>query len=179
MSMDITAPKPESLSSIPTALLTRLLVEDFIYREAALLDAWAIDEWFALFTDDSSYEVTPPGVDDADNILRTNVYFLIGDDHKRLEHRIARLSKPNAHVESPRSKVRHVYSNIIVAEDRGTDLTAYANFITFRTKRGTIEYFGRIRFVLVRSGSSFMIHNKRVMMDIDALVPQGKVSILL
>jgi len=165
--------------NIPERLLTRLCVEDFIFREAALLDAWEIDAWLALFAEDGSYEVTPPGVDGPDEISRETVYFLIGDDRKRLEHRISRLSKPNAHVESPRSKVRHVYSNVVVAEDGGGEVTAYANFITFRTKRGTIEYFGRIRFVLARVGEGFMIRNKRVMMESDALVPQGKVSILL
>ncbi len=163
----------------PAALLTRLQVEDFIYREAALLDSWNIEAWLALFAEDSAYEVTPPGVEDPDRISRESAYFLIGDDRKRLGHRVARLGQPDAHVESPRSKVRHVYSNVIIAEDDADEVRAYANFITFRTKRGTIEYFGRIRFVLARRDGSFLIRNKRVMMDIDALVPQGKVSILL
>ena len=87
----------------PALLLTRLQVEDFIYREAALLDAWKIEEWLALFAPESSYEVTPPGAENPDDLSRQQAYFLIGDDRKRLEHRISRLGKPDAHVETPRS----------------------------------------------------------------------------
>jgi p-cumate 2,3-dioxygenase beta subunit len=165
--------------SIPNSLLTRLLVEEFVYREAQLLDAWALDDWFALFAPGSCYEVTPPGVDHSDLISRSEVYFLIGDDHTRLEHRIKRLKRPNAHAEAPRSKLRHCYSNVMVAEDDGASLTAYVNFNTFRTKRGTTQYFGRIRFKLTRVDGTFAIASKRVMMDMDTLVPQGRVSILL
>jgi p-cumate 2,3-dioxygenase beta subunit len=164
---------------LPQSLLTRLRVEEFVYREAALLDEWQLDEWLELFDADGSYEVTPPGVNHAEDISRSEVYFLIGDDHKRLEHRIKRLKRPNAHAEVPRSKVRHLYSNVVVADDDGSELTAHVNFNTFRTKRGTVQYFGRIRFRLRCVEDSFRIANKRIMMDIDTLVPQGRVSILL
>lgn len=169
----------ENAVALPEGLVTRLLVEDFVYREAALLDAWRLDEWLELFTDDCGYEVTPPGVDGPEGLSRAEVYFLIGDDRKRLEHRIKRLKRPNAHVEAPRSKVRHLYSNVVIDEDDGSDLVAHLNFITFRTKRGTVQYFGKIRYDLVRSNGSFLIRNKRIMMDMDNLVPQGRVSILL
>ena len=35
----------------------RLDVEAFLYDEAALLDAWRLDDWLALFTRDARYEV--------------------------------------------------------------------------------------------------------------------------
>src|SRR5207253_10818569 len=37
--------------------ITRAEVEDFLYHEAALLDAWKLDEWLALLTDDATYRV--------------------------------------------------------------------------------------------------------------------------
>ena len=170
----------EGIVPMPRRLITRLEVEDFLYREAELLDTWQLDAWLALYTDDCVYEVTPPGVENADIISRAEVYFLIGDDRKRLEHRVIRLKRPNAHAEAPRSKVRHIYSNVVIAEDDGEEVTAYVNFLTFRTKRGTVEYFGRIRFELVREGAgAFRVRCKRVMMDMDNLVPQGRVSIIL
>ena len=35
----------------------RLDVEEFLYAEAALLDAWRLDDWLELFTADARYEV--------------------------------------------------------------------------------------------------------------------------
>jgi p-cumate 2,3-dioxygenase beta subunit len=32
-------------------------VEDFLFREAELLDNWQLDEWLALFTEDARYVV--------------------------------------------------------------------------------------------------------------------------
>jgi Small subunit of phenylpropionate dioxygenase len=36
-------------------LLLEREVEDFIAREAAMLDEWRLDEWLGLFTDDGRY----------------------------------------------------------------------------------------------------------------------------
>ena len=35
----------------------RAQVEDFLYHEAALLDAWRLDEWLELLTEDATYRV--------------------------------------------------------------------------------------------------------------------------
>jgi 3-phenylpropionate/cinnamic acid dioxygenase small subunit len=57
---------------------------------------------------------------------------------------------------------------------------ATANCLVFRTKnRITSHYPGTIRYVLVRDGESFLIRSKRVALDLEALIPQGKVSIIL
>ena len=42
-------------------LLRRLEVEDFLYREAALLDDWKLKEWLDLFSPRARYEVAPTG----------------------------------------------------------------------------------------------------------------------
>jgi p-cumate 2,3-dioxygenase beta subunit len=35
-------------------VVTRAEVEDFLYREAALLDEWQLDEWQSLLTEDAA-----------------------------------------------------------------------------------------------------------------------------
>ncbi len=37
--------------------IARAEVEEFLYREAELLDDWNLDEWIALFTEDARYYV--------------------------------------------------------------------------------------------------------------------------
>lgn len=164
--------------SLPSSLVTRLLVEEFVYREAALLDEWRLDDWLALFTDACAYEVTAPNIEEPETISRQDAYFLIGDDRHRLEHRIARMKRPTAHVEYPRSKTRHLYANVLVTKEDDAQVEASVHFLTLRTRRGTSEYFGKILFRLERSDDGFRIASKRVIMDIDTLV-QGRVSIFL
>lgn len=156
-------------------------VEQFLYHEAALLDEWKLDEWLALYAPDCRYEVTPLGEDDPASLSPATTYFLISDDRERLEARVTRMKSPAAHVESPRSRTRHLYSNVRVTEDRGGSLVAWLNFHTFRNRnRQTFGYMGAIRCELLRtSGEGFLVRAKRVMLDMDALIPQGKVSIFL
>lgn len=165
---------------VKSRLETQIAVEQFLYAEAALLDAWDLDGWLALFTLDCKYEVTPTGIDKPFEIETRSTLFLIGDNRERLEQRVIRLKKPTAHVEFPKSKTRHLYANVRIVEDDGDRLVAMANFCTFRTKnKVTTHYPGSIRFILQRDGDGFRIRGKRVVLDLEALIPQGKVSIIL
>jgi p-cumate 2,3-dioxygenase beta subunit len=162
------------------ALLRRVQVEDFLYREAALLDDWKLKEWLALFSPGARYEVAPTGEADAATMSSAESLFLVADDRERLEQRVIRLRKPQAHAEYPHSRVRHLYSNVRILEDSDDRIEVNSNFVTFRTKRGvTATYMGWHRWLLVRAGDDFLIELKRTILDLDGLVPQGKVSLLL
>ncbi|MBD3761662.1 aromatic-ring-hydroxylating dioxygenase subunit beta [Sphingomonadaceae bacterium G21617-S1] len=168
------------VQELPRRLITRLTVEDFLYREAALLDAWKLDEWLALFDLEGSYEVTPVGIKDPETVSRAVAYFLVGDDYERLQQRIVRLQKPSAHVEWPRSETRHCYTNVIVEDENDTDVRLRCNFITRRMKRGVTEYCGTNLFHLVRAGDDFKIKAKRVILAQDVpYLHQGTVSMIL
>jgi p-cumate 2,3-dioxygenase beta subunit len=161
-------------------LLLRLAVEDFIYREAALLDDWNLKDWLKLFAADTRYEVAPTGDPEAGTLSSAEAFFLVADDRERLEQRVIRLQKPQAHAEYPHSRVRHLYSNVRILAATDRTVEAVSNFATFRTKRGiTATYMGWHKWVLVRDGDSFLIERKRTVLDLDGLVPQGKVSLLL
>lgn len=161
-------------------LLLRLQVEDFLYLEAALLDEWNLKHWLTLYGANARYEVAPTGDPEAGTLLSSESLFLIADDRERLEQRVIRLLKPQAHAEYPHSRVRHLYSNVRITGYSNPTVEAVSNFATFRTKRSiTATYMGWHKWVLVRSGDSFLIQLKRTILDLDGLVPQGKVSLLL
>ena len=161
-------------------LLLRLQVESFVYQEAALLDAWRLKDWLALFTDDGRYEIAPTGDPEAATLAASEALFLVADDRARLEQRVIRLLKPSAHAEYPHSRVRHLYSNVRVTAHNDELLEATVNFVTFRNKRGiTAIYMGEHLWRLLRHADGFRIQLKRCVLDLDALVPQGKVSLLL
>ena len=54
----MSAPEQEMMRE---TLLLRLEVEDFLYREAALLDEWNLKEWIKLFAPETRYEIAPTG----------------------------------------------------------------------------------------------------------------------
>jgi p-cumate 2,3-dioxygenase subunit beta len=155
-------------------------VQEFLFTEAALLDDWLIDEWLELFTDECRYEIAPTGIREGFSLSPQENFFYVVDDRQRLEQRVLRLHKPNAHVEYPHSRTRHLYSNVRVVAEDGDMLTAMASFATYRTKhRETQVYPGSARYLLLRTGEGLRIKEKRVVLDLDALIPQGKLSILL
>jgi p-cumate 2,3-dioxygenase beta subunit len=168
------------MTTLTDKLLLRLRVEDFLYAEAALLDAWRLKDWLQLFTADCRYEIAPLADPEAATLSPTEALFLVADDRERLEQRIVRLMKPSAHAEYPHSRTRHIVSNarILGESVSGIDVSAY--FVAFRNKRGTTNtYMGEQHYQLQTTGDSFLIKSKRSMLDLDSLVPQGKVSLIL
>jgi p-cumate 2,3-dioxygenase beta subunit len=156
----------------------RMQVEDFLYAEAELLDEWRLAEWLTLFTEDAVYQV--PATDLDDDAQPDDNLFYIADDHARLKERVIRLEKRGAHAEQPRSKTRHLVTNIRVSELPDGDVAARAAFVVYRAKGGLLDAFvGHSRYTLSPDGPSFRIRAKRCALDMDGLKPQGRISILL
>ncbi len=161
-----------------THTITRGEVEEFLYREAQLLDRWQLDEWLALFADDAVYHV--PTIGSAPACTPDNTLFYIADDHARLRERVVRLSKKSAHVEWPRSRTRHLVSNVLIDGRCGDELQVSAAFAVYRFKNSAADvYVGTYSYRLVPVDGGLRIREKRSMLDMDALRPHGRVSILL
>jgi p-cumate 2,3-dioxygenase beta subunit len=153
--------------------VTRAEVEDFFYREAALLDAWKLDEWLELLAEDATYRV--PSNDRPDSDPKSTL-FMIADDMRRIRARVARLKDPHAHAESPRSRTRRMISNVRIT---GRDpLTAEANFIIhrFRGNDDVRQYVGRYRYVLT---PEMKIRSREAVLDAMELGALGTVSFIL
>ncbi len=161
-----------------SSIITRAEAEDLLFEEADLLDQWKLEQWLALYTDDASYLVPstdlPPGADPA------RALFYIADDRERLNQRIVRLMKKSAHSEYPRSRTRHLVSNVRVGAALNGETPVSAAFVTFRTKGGiTDTYMGRLLYRLKRIDGQLRIREKRCELDLDGLRPHGRVSIIL
>lgn len=100
--------------------VTREQVEDFMFLEAEMLDEWRLKEWLGLFTADGGYYV--PTTDSAPNASPDNALFYVADDRFRLEQRVERLLKRTAHAEFPKSKTRHLVSNVRIRARRDDEL---------------------------------------------------------
>jgi p-cumate 2,3-dioxygenase subunit beta len=159
-------------------LVTRAQVEDFLYREAALLDEWRLDAWQELLTDDACYYV--PSNDQPQSDHR-HALFLIADDRERIRQRIIRVQDPNCHAEYPKSRTRRMIANVRILGVEGDLINVAANFVCYRFRRyeRVREYVGAYRYLLRRVGDGFRIKERRVLIDAHELGSLGSVSFIL
>lgn len=158
--------------------VTRDQVEDFMFLEAEMLDEWRLKEWLGLFTADGCYYV--PTTDSAPNASPDDSLFYVADDRFRLEQRVERLLKKTAHAEYPRSKTRHLVSNVRIRSRKDDELQVGAAVLTYRTKMGLTEtYIGSYRYRIAVTPEGLRIREKRCVLDMDGLKPNGRISIIL
>jgi p-cumate 2,3-dioxygenase subunit beta len=159
-------------------LLLRLAVEHFLWEEAAYLDTWRLDEWLALFDEDSRYVV--PATDVPDGSADRDM-MMIDDDVNRLKARVARLKSRYAHSEFPYSRTRHLISNVRLLRVAADEVEVEAAFIVYRTRLGGVAlYVGIYRYILARQrDGDFKIRQRRAQLDLESLRDHGTVSFIL
>jgi 3-phenylpropionate/cinnamic acid dioxygenase small subunit len=158
-------------------------VEQFLFREARLLDEGKFRDWLSLLADDIRYwmpsmgrryrawskAITLINADHcADREFASESELAILDESKEsLERRIARLESGMAWAEDPPSHTCHIISNVAVTEgDPDTQLTVHSNFILYRT-RGEAEqdfYVGRRQDLLRRAGGDWRIAYRKILL---------------
>ena len=158
--------------------VTRVEVEDLLYREAALLDEWRLEEWLTLLTDDAGYYVPPNDHPEGDH---RSTLFILADDIVRIRERVKRLMSPECHAEYPHSRTRRVIGNVRIVSDDGDLITVAANFVCHRYRRHERirEYTGGYRYILKRVGSELRIQERRVVIDAHELGSLGSLSFIL
>src|SRR6476620_4326493 len=133
-------------------------VEQFLYREADLMDEHRYDEWLALWTDDALYWV-PSGRDDLDPKREIS---LIYDDRVRLQVRITRLKSGFAHAQEQKSRMRRLVSNLVIKEAEQGEIVASSNFLLTELRRGKQDIFaGRTIHRLRPYNDSFKLVSKK------------------
>ncbi|OGA24833.1 MAG: hypothetical protein A3I02_12490 [Betaproteobacteria bacterium RIFCSPLOWO2_02_FULL_67_26] len=165
-------------SKAKAAAATRQQVEDFLYEEAALLDAWRLDDWLELLTDDAVYNV--PSNDRPDGDSRDTL-FIIADDIRRIRARVTRLKDKSAHAEYPPSRTRRMISNVRIVERNGAALNVEASFIVhrFRRNEGIRAYVGHYRYELRLEGKQLKIARREAVIDSMELGSLASVSFIL
>ncbi len=156
----------------------RAEIEEFLYREAALLDEWRLEEWLGLLTEDAIYRVPPNDAPDGDP---ADTLFIIADDIARIRGRVKRLMSPEAHAEHPKSRTRRMISNVRITGRDGDHLDVAANFVVYRFRRDQRvgEYVGRYAYRLRIDDRSLRIAERQAVLDSEELGGLGSVSFIL
>jgi p-cumate 2,3-dioxygenase beta subunit len=157
--------------------ISRQQVEEFLYTEAALLDAWQLGDWLLLFDEDAKYEVPCNDAPDGDP---AHDLMLIDDNYARLASRVDRLNSRHAHREYPHSRTNHQVFNVRVQDLSADELVVNASFTVWRFRAGrTSCYVGQYHYRLRRSAGGFRIVAKRAELDMTDLRSVGDVAIIL
>ena len=158
--------------------LTRVEAEDFLILEASLLNEWRLEEWRKLFTEECRYLV--PNTSGDPYASPESSLYLIADDGHHLTERVKRLGKKTAHAEYPRSRTRRLISNVRFLERKPERVKVESSFITYRSSQGVTDtFFGRHEHCLVEQLGALRIEEKRTILDMEALRPQGRLSIIV
>jgi 3-phenylpropionate/cinnamic acid dioxygenase small subunit len=167
-------------------------VEQFLYREARLLDERRFHEWLTLFTDDVHYWMAARSnryprsskaiaILDADRYAEEDLagadeFGLFDEDIKTLTARVARLDTGMAWAEDPPSRTRHLITNIEVAAGASeSEVTVHCNFIVYRSRGETEQDFyvgarqDRLRWV----DGAWKIANRRMILDQNVLTAKN------
>jgi 3-phenylpropionate/cinnamic acid dioxygenase small subunit len=149
-----------------------LEIEQFLYREARLLDERKFNEWLALFTDDIRYWMPVLStVERGEREVATGREMAHFDDNKiTLGIRVRRLFTGSAHAEEPQSRTRHFVSNVEV-EGEGAEITVHSNFIVYRTRLETDEdwFVGKRVDTLRKAEGGWKIAKRVMQLDLTVL----------
>lgn len=160
-------------------MLLTFEVEEFLYREAGLLDERRLDEWLALCTDDIHYWMpirrTTTAKEIANEFTKPGGMAFFDDDKNTLGLRVQRLQVGRAWAEDPPSRTRHVVTNVRILGVAGNDITAASNFMLYRTRLNSEEdsWIGRREDVLRREAGALKLARRYIYLDQTVILAQN------
>ena len=154
-------------------------IEQFYYREAALLDRREFTIWLTLLADDLRYfmplRMSRMNRFEKKEFSDDNEFASFDDDIVAMRGRVRKLMTDVSWSENPASKTRHIVSNVIVelGEEVGTYNISSA-FVTYRNRaeRQVDIWTGERRDVIRRANNpyGFQIAKRTIIVDQSTLL---------
>ncbi|MCZ6764500.1 MAG: aromatic-ring-hydroxylating dioxygenase subunit beta [Alphaproteobacteria bacterium] len=148
-------------NAMPVSADTQRAVEQFLYRQAEILDERRWDEWLDCFTADGIYWM-PAAADQEAGAGQPNIFY---EDHYLMDMRIRRVEHPYAHSQAAGHRTSHVVSNVIIeSEDEATgDLVVRSRFHMVEYRLDDQRYFGgKYTHTLKKTDDGYKIQLQRV-----------------
>jgi 3-phenylpropionate/cinnamic acid dioxygenase small subunit len=173
-------------SAAIASLLLQREVEDFLYREAELLDARRFDEWLALFTEDARYWMpmrrNVPSEDRDREFTREGADVNWFDEGKdTLARRVAQLGTGLHWAEEPPSRICHMVSNVQILhasparEAAPSEVAVRCRFLVYRNRVETETdlLVGKREDTLRRVDGAWKIARRMVVLDQGVLLAKN------
>ena len=142
-------------------------VEQFLYREARLLDAQKWNEWLDLYSPDAVFwvpAVTMDGTHTSDPETSLNFIYIAG--RAGLEARAFRVASGGSLASNPLPRTRHLVTGVMIDEDGPDAVKAFANIqsVAFCEARSQQILTSSCEYVLRKQDGGFRIAQKKVML---------------
>ncbi|MAZ64008.1 MAG: hypothetical protein CL895_07130 [Dehalococcoidia bacterium] len=163
-------------------------VEQFLYREARLLDSRQFRRWIDLLADDlrywipmrsNRYSAASKSISildgsryEEDDLSKESDQAFMDEDKGSLRRRVDRLDTGMAWAEDPPSRTRHLISNVEVEPgERESEVKVYSNFIMYRSRGETEEdfYVGSREDVLRNVDGSWQLASRKIVFEQNVL----------
>jgi 3-phenylpropionate/cinnamic acid dioxygenase small subunit len=151
-----------SAGSVPVAA-----VEEFLYREARLLDAQIWDEWLELYCEDAVFwvpAVTMAGTHTTDAENSLNFVYIAG--RVGLQARVFRVSSGGSLASNPLPRTRHMIGGVMIDSENADELRAFANAqaVAFCEARGQQILTSSYEYTLRKQDGGLRIAQKKIML---------------
>ncbi|MEQ9143982.1 MAG: 3-phenylpropionate/cinnamic acid dioxygenase subunit beta [Parvibaculaceae bacterium] len=170
-------------TSLEDRVALQFEVEQFLYEEAALLDARQYREWLDLLTDDIVYWMpirrTVMLADIDQEFTKRGAMAYFDDDRESLELRVKKMESASSWSEDPPSRTRHMLTNVRILEVNGDDHMVEAFFHIYRSRLDTEvnSWVGRRIDVIRRTASGWKLAKRDIYLD-QTLIRATNMSIL-
>ena len=163
-------------------------VEQFLYREARLLDSRQFRQWIDLLADNlrywipmrsNRYSAASKSISildgsryEEDDLSKESDQAFMDEDKGSLRRRVDRLDTGMAWAEDPPSRTRHLISNVEVEPgERESEVKVYSNFIMYRSRGETEEdfYVGSREDVLRNADGSWQLASRKIVFEQNVL----------
>ena len=134
-------------------------VEQFLYRQAELLDTKQWQAWIDLFTDDGVYWMPA----DPAHKHWDGVPSIFAEDKNLMNVRMKRVLHPDAWSQRPLWGTNHVVANVILEKISPEEIVARSRFHMMELRRDDVRHFaGAYRHHLKKTADGYRIKLQRV-----------------
>lgn len=150
----------------------KLDIQEFLHREAHLLDERRFRQWLDLFTEDAEYLI--PLTESTQGNVAAAGHPIVKDSKEMLLARVMKDETGFSHAETPVSMTCHLISNIIVDESSSEDAQVKSAFIVRQARKLRDEawWVGRRTDQLRQVDGTWKIARREIVLD-TTLLPRG------
>ena len=136
-------------------------IQQFLYREARIMDEHRYQDWLDLWTSDAHYWIP---CNDEDGDINDKIA-LVNERRAGVEDRVKRLCGTGHYAQEPKSRMSRVVSNIEILEDSDDRVVVASVFSLTAIRRGKTDIVaGRTTHWLTRSGDDYRISAKKILL---------------
>ncbi|HYX64397.1 MAG TPA: aromatic-ring-hydroxylating dioxygenase subunit beta [Burkholderiales bacterium] len=138
---------------------TQREVEQFLYRQAELLDGKDWQRWIDLFAPEGIYWMPP----EPSHTTWDGMPAIFAEDKNLMTVRMKRILHPDAWSQRPLWETNHVVSNVMIEKETPGEVVVRSRFHMLELRRDDVRHFaGRYQHTLKKTAGGYAIKLQRV-----------------